>query len=570
MQRQNRVPQHSNENGMADRNAAIATLFFVLAAFLLFFNLGCKALWGSEGRWAEVVRQMLLTHDFFHPQINGEPYFDKPLFTYWVIAALVPLFQQLDEMVARLPSAISGLTVLICTFFLGNKLWNKKVAYLSVTLLLTSFGFVFWSRTASADMENLAFIMLAISWYIHRRDRTDFVSYLVFYVICALGAHFKGLTAVAVPILVALCDMFLQKRLRHHANMKNLFALVIAVVIYLIPFLYASLTGHNYHQHGLYMVFRENILRFFKAFDHREPFYIYLYYVPFLMVPWLFLLLGFTLDRFRAWRQLDNNDKWVALSSLAIFVLFTLSTSRRSYYILPILPFLALGIATFLTNPGSKRLRDFSIYSQAVLVLAICFLALYVPFMLPSIESMWNYVPPPALVPTVAITGIIGAAAMIICLVVGCFWKKRCEGLLAGTMIAVYVLMSGFFGFEECLLELNRPMKPFIMKLKKIISDLPPESIAMSKNMASVSFYLHQPRPIVNLDRPENVEEFFKRPGKKILIARREDLKHLRPLMDRCKKRQILASPTAPWSKRNDKRLVAFEIHGPCNLNDSH
>ncbi len=570
MHRQKQVPQYSNEEGgIKDSDATMATLFFVLAAFLLFFNLGCRSLWGSEGRWAEVVRQMFLTHDFFHPRINGEPYFDKPLFTYWAIAALVPIFERLDEMVARLPSAISGFSVLICTFFLGNRLWNRTVAYLGVTLLLTSFGFVFWSRTAAADMENLAFIMLAVSWYILRRDRTDFLSYLIFYFICAVGAHFKGLTAVAVPIVVAACDILLRDKIRAHINFKNLVAMAIGVAIYLIPFIYASQSGHNYNQEGLYLAFRENILRFFKAFDHKEPFYVYFYYVPYLMLPWFFLLVGFTVDRLRAWKKLSQTDKWIALSSLAIFALFTISSSRRSYYILPILPFLTLGVATFLTNPISKRLKDFSIFSQAVLVIAICFLALYLPFMLPSIESTWKYIPPPALAPTVAITGIIGAAAMVICLVVGCFWKKRCEGLLAGTMIAVYVLMIGFFGFEECLLEANRPMKPFITKLKRMISDIPPESIAISKNMASVSFYLHQPKPVVNLERPENIKPFFMAPGKKILIARRKDMKRLSPYMDKCKARKILSSPVVPWSKRNDKRLVAYEIDGPCRMHDS-
>ena len=35
----------------------------LLAALLFFLNLGDRALWGPEGRWAEVTREMQLTRD---------------------------------------------------------------------------------------------------------------------------------------------------------------------------------------------------------------------------------------------------------------------------------------------------------------------------------------------------------------------------------------------------------------------------------------------------------------------------------------------------------------------------
>ncbi len=67
------------------------------AFFLLFWGLGGRALWGSEGRWAEISREMLLTKDFFHPTIGGEPYLDKPFLTYWLIIAVSAIFGKLNE-----------------------------------------------------------------------------------------------------------------------------------------------------------------------------------------------------------------------------------------------------------------------------------------------------------------------------------------------------------------------------------------------------------------------------------------------------------------------------------------
>src|SRR5690349_21288296 len=58
-----------------------------LAALLFFLRLGVRALWASEGRWAEVAREMLHSSNYFWPTINGTLYYDKPLLSYWFIVA---------------------------------------------------------------------------------------------------------------------------------------------------------------------------------------------------------------------------------------------------------------------------------------------------------------------------------------------------------------------------------------------------------------------------------------------------------------------------------------------------
>src|ERR1700694_4673089 len=57
----------------------------VLTAILFFVRLGARALWSSEFRWAEIAREMLLTHHYFWPTINGHVYYDKPLGSYWLV-----------------------------------------------------------------------------------------------------------------------------------------------------------------------------------------------------------------------------------------------------------------------------------------------------------------------------------------------------------------------------------------------------------------------------------------------------------------------------------------------------
>ena len=61
-------------------------VLYIVAFISIFSLLGVNSFFRSEDRWAEIVREMLLTGDWFHPAIDFVIYFDKPLLSYWLIA----------------------------------------------------------------------------------------------------------------------------------------------------------------------------------------------------------------------------------------------------------------------------------------------------------------------------------------------------------------------------------------------------------------------------------------------------------------------------------------------------
>ena len=220
-------------------------VFWMTAFLMLFVFLGSRVLWSSEDRWAEVAREMLLTGDFFHPTLNGSPYFDKPLLTYWLVLFCRLITGQLNEWTIRLPSAGLGLLVLWATIQLGYRLWTDEVGRTAGWILLSTYGFLLWGRAGTAEMENLAAIVLAVLWYWLRRDKPNFISYLVFYLICFLGSSCKGLASVVVPVLAVVPDVIREGRLRRTLNLSHLLALAIGSGIFLAPFLYASVSGER-------------------------------------------------------------------------------------------------------------------------------------------------------------------------------------------------------------------------------------------------------------------------------------------------------------------------------------
>src|SRR5215470_3013979 len=105
--------------------ARLSLLLFCLFAF--FYNLGGAALFEpTEGRIAEIAREILVTHDWVTPHDDFVPVLDKPIFLHWLIALCYKLFG-VSEWSARLPSALAGFGSVILIYLFARKflgLWE--------------------------------------------------------------------------------------------------------------------------------------------------------------------------------------------------------------------------------------------------------------------------------------------------------------------------------------------------------------------------------------------------------------------------------------------------------------
>ncbi len=336
---------------------------FIAAVLLLFTYLGARDIWTQEHRWADIVTGMFYRHDFLHPYLGENQYYDKPLLSYWLIAVIAKLTGSLTTFALRLPSALSALLAIWSIYQLGSTLKNRQLGLLAGWLLLTTFYFVFWARTSSADMLNLAGSLFAVAWYMQKRDTAGFFDYAIFFMVVALTSLCKGLVGMVVPLLVVFTDMCLQKSWRRHLRPVLLLALVPALIIYLLPFMASTYFGGKaYGESGLYLVYRENILRYFQPFDHKGPIYTYFLYLPIYLLPWALFFIPACISLPARWKNLSPSSKWLAWVTFIIFLFFTLSGSRRSYYILPLVPFAILFTADWLLASASIKRLVSSVY----------------------------------------------------------------------------------------------------------------------------------------------------------------------------------------------------------------
>jgi 4-amino-4-deoxy-L-arabinose transferase-like glycosyltransferase len=177
-------------------------VILVLTAILFFARIGARALWSSEFRWAEIAREMILTHNYFWPTINGRVYFDKPLGSYWLVVGATWLTGAMNEAAARLPSAFAGLFAVALLIFLARRLYDLRAGVMAGFIVATSFSFVFFSRHASADVETITGELAALLLFIINERRPAGSWVIGLWLVMALTSLMKGLLGFVLPLTI--------------------------------------------------------------------------------------------------------------------------------------------------------------------------------------------------------------------------------------------------------------------------------------------------------------------------------------------------------------------------------
>jgi len=351
------------------RLPAALTLLLLATAALFLTRLGDRALTSEEVRWATVAREMRASGDPVHPTINGTAYYDKPVGSYWLIVAASYFTGGVNETAARLPAALAGVLGVWLLVMLARRLTDDGTALLAGAILATSFGVVVYARRATADIETVVGVLAAVSLGHRNAPRGGGPWVLALWAVMACTSLTKGLLGFALPLVVlgahTLSLAWSGRRevgfvggLMPHGRWLltpwSLLAVPLGVAIYFTPFVLSSgggPAGANTAD-GLAMVWRENVQRFVAPHNHTGPIYLYAGVVFVLLAPWSAFLPAALVPP----RQGTPGDRFARVYFWAVFAFFTLAASRRSYYLLPVLPAAALLVARTLTaSPGELR-----------------------------------------------------------------------------------------------------------------------------------------------------------------------------------------------------------------------
>lgn len=540
---------------------SVALIVLGLSALLLFARLGERSLWGQEGRWSEVAREMRLSGNYFWPTINGKVYFDKPLLTYWLMVGASHLTGDVSEVAARLPSAAAGLLGVALVMMVGGQLYDRRSAVVAGIILTTSYGYIFFSRLASADIETLAGVLGALAIYIYWANQPKSWWVVGLWIIMAVTSLTKGLLGFVLPLLVIGVDSLLQERWQgfklgflrgplgqrmkwlivHNQwffTYKTLIGVGLAALIYFIPFVIAQATMDS--GVGLQKVFLENVVRFFAPFDHKGPVYLYFYAVFFLMAPWSAFLPA-ALVHMHCKLQ-SKSDRFTLIYFWTIFVFFTLSSSRRDYYLLPILPAAAILVARLLStrwaelSPSVRKLTIVG-FLMASVPTVVAGLAVVLPAAIqPSFVRQFPELPNPTIF-------TIFWALMLVTFVYALL-RLRTPRMIVSISVISYLIFFYVFVFAFPAAEAFRGEKTFAQQVRTELKD-DFTSLAIYKIIPTdLVFYLSAEQPILSFSDEAALVRWVESNPECWVILRNRDLASF-PLQGSV----VFRSQTFRWDK---------------------
>ena len=321
-------------------------LVLALGALVFLPGLGNHDLWNpDEPRYAEVAREMRLSGEFLVPHLNGELYAEKPPLHFWAIAAFGWLRGGVDEVSARLPSALAAMGTLLLVFSLGRRMFGVRAAWLAVAVLATSARVMWQGRVGQIDMQLVFWVTLAVWCWWRALDEERPGLYLLGFLATGLGGLAKGPAGLLPPLLAFIAFLAWTKRLGELRRMRVGWGLLLWLAVMLAWLVPASMiAGWDYFAH---LAFRQNVGRYANPWGHHLPWYYFLTVIPGDFFPWSFFLPSALVV---GWRRLRNGVEarlrdgyllclcWMVVT----VVFFSLSPGKRTVYILTMYPAMAL------------------------------------------------------------------------------------------------------------------------------------------------------------------------------------------------------------------------------------
>jgi len=343
-------------------------LLLVLGFGLLYgFHLGSYPLGNpDEGRYAEIPREMLATHDWVTPRLNGVNYFEKPPLVYWAGAVMQEIFGP-GEWTIRAVPALFALGGVLLTYAAARKLYGRDAGLAAAAVLGTSLLYFAIGHIPILDMAVTVLMSATLySFILGVREPPGGARRRLFYRLyaaAALATLAKGLIGFLLPgaVMFVWLLVFNQwKRLRPLYLPTGLpLFLVIALPWHVLMAVRNATWVHRYFVY-------EHWERFFEVGGgHPGPWWLYVPVLLFGLFPWTGFLWPAGRDALRGgWaRRGENADAWFFVTWAAfIFLFFSKANTKLAPYILPVVPPLAVLIGAALVGAlraadGAARLR---------------------------------------------------------------------------------------------------------------------------------------------------------------------------------------------------------------------
>jgi len=411
----------------------------VVLLVLLLPHLGKAPLARAEIYFLDASRAMVETGDWLVPRYEGQPFFDKPILSYWLMAVAMKGLGTTTS-AARLVTVLASLGLVLATAWLGMLVFDRRTALAGSLVLATTLAFLSFARVAMSDMllAVLTTLGVGLALLAYRPGAPRWVV-PVLGGVAGLGFVTKGPIALLIPGLAILLLLF-ENRSRPLPGGKA------GLALGTLAFLALGLGWFVlvYRRLGLeplaYFFLRENLERFAAlTYDIGRPAWFYLPAYLAEGLPWsAFLWVALV-------RLLSSPDsverrgaRFLALWAALVLVPLSLSRGKIDYYLLPLYPAISLLIGRYFAAVVWRGVDR--AWARVVLVALAAALGM-VLLRPPQVPPEWL---PGALGRGVLVAVLAGSVLALLAVAVRPT-AGRAAVTLAGVVAAVWLALVAFF-----------------------------------------------------------------------------------------------------------------------------
>ncbi|RPD98208.1 glycosyltransferase family 39 protein [Aureibaculum marinum] len=330
-------------------------IFLIIAAIALLINVGSYGvIESSDARYAEIARAMYVTGDYLQPNLLDVHHYHKPPFTYQITALGYKIFG-INAFGARFFLQLAVLIQLILVYKLTNLLFNTKKTALWASIIYFSFPLVLISsRNLTTDAFLATFALLSIYTWVKYRTTGSFKWLYFFTISLSLGFLTKGPVIFIVPVLFILFYNTKEKP-KTSFSIHHILAWTLFLTLASSWFIYLGVQNSSFID---YFLGKQTADRFSKnAFGRTEPFWYFLAFAPLVGLPWFLALLYLVKDQKKVFK-LKTLHFALLMAVVIPLLFFSISSSKRILYILPLYSILAILTAHLFTKLEIYKVKN--------------------------------------------------------------------------------------------------------------------------------------------------------------------------------------------------------------------
>ena len=357
-------------------------IVFFISAFFCLYNISTYSFNpGDSARHSIVVQNMVKSGDYLHPKLfNDEPYYNKPPFKFWIVAAVVHFFGE-SHFTYRIVDRIIGIIFLLTVFVFTYKLFHsREVAYFSfLTLLGTHILFYGHGiRDTVQDPMMLLLITWALicSWYFYKivfsKEMLAEKEYRKLNILGISGGVFVGLATVTknivgfYPFVILFFFLLINKKLMPMLRkVPRQLILTVGISCLLLP-LYMLSQWEYIHKLIADLFMTEIYYRSTQGFHYvnHNWFYWKLFFARRVVIHPYILLGSLAYAAYRIFKSKDDRVIFILTWAVVPVFLQNLANSKLRWYILPSVPAIAMLAGLFLGNLLNSLKQNCKTYFQ--------------------------------------------------------------------------------------------------------------------------------------------------------------------------------------------------------------